>query len=75
VFHSTGLDRFLLPLGDTAADVFHEPLLERAIGVLYLPKTEYASHYFDAAIGAQFDALIHLDETSAIEPLTTALLP
>lgn len=75
LFHSTGLDRFFLPLGDTAADVFREPLLERAIGVLYLPKTEYASHYFDAAIGAQFDALIHLDETSAIEPLTSALLP
>ncbi len=70
LFHSTGLDRFLLPLGDTAHDVFREPLLERAIGVLYLPKTEYASHYFDAAIGAQFDALIHLDETSAIEQLS-----
>lgn len=78
LFHSTGLDRFFLPLGDAAADVFREPLLERAIGVLYLPKTEYASHYFDAAIGAQFDALVHLDETSAIEPLSTlstALLP
>jgi erythromycin esterase-like protein len=74
VFHSTGLDRFFLPLGRACADVFHAPLLERAIGVLYLPKTEYASHYFEAAIGAQFDALFHLDETSAIEPLGEALL-
>ncbi|MGC5887692.1 erythromycin esterase family protein [Ralstonia pseudosolanacearum] len=73
LFHSTGLDRFFLPLGDAAPAVFHEPLLERAIGVLYLPKTEYASHYFEAAIGAQFDALFHLDETSAIEPLDSAL--
>ncbi|WP_296225679.1 erythromycin esterase family protein [Ralstonia sp. UBA689] len=74
LFHSTGLDRFFLPLGDAAPAVFREPLLERAIGVLYLPKTEYASHYFEATIGDQFDALFHLDETSAIEPLSAALL-
>lgn len=74
LFHSTGLDRFFLPLGGAAPSAFHEPLLERAIGVLYLPQTEYASHYFEAAIGAQFDAVFHLDETSAIEPLSAALL-
>ena len=45
------------------------PLLERAIGVVYKPETELASHYFGAMLGAQFDALFHLDETTAVEPL------
>jgi hypothetical protein len=43
--------------------------LERAIGVIYLPETERASHYFDATLPRQFDAVIHCDETSALEPL------
>jgi erythromycin esterase-like protein len=43
--------------------------LERAIGVIYLPQTERQSHYFEATIGRQFDAVIHLDETHAVEPL------
>ncbi|MDB0509604.1 erythromycin esterase family protein [Ralstonia solanacearum] len=69
LFHTTGLDRFFLPLGQSAPSVLHEPLLERAIGVLYLPQMEYASHYFEADIAGQFDALFHLDETAALEPL------
>jgi erythromycin esterase-like protein len=43
--------------------------LERAIGVVYRPETERFSHYFDAALGEQFDAVIHVDETHAVEPL------
>jgi erythromycin esterase-like protein len=43
--------------------------LQRAIGVVYQPATERASHYFHAVLGGQFDALFHIDETSAIEPL------
>jgi erythromycin esterase-like protein len=42
---------------------------ERAIGVLYLPESERASHYFEASLAAQFDAVFHLDETAALEPL------
>ncbi len=45
--------------------------LQRAIGVIYRPETERLSHYFEARIREQFDALIHLDETSAVEPLET----
>jgi len=41
----------------------------RAIGVIYLPQTERQSHYFEASISRQFDAVIHLDETHAVEPL------
>ena len=45
--------------------------LERAIGVIYLPETERQSHYFYANIAAQFDAVIHIDETHALKPLET----
>jgi erythromycin esterase-like protein len=43
--------------------------LERAIGVIYRPETERQSHYFHAQIADQFDAVIHLDETSALQAL------
>jgi len=62
--------RFLLNLRDndkTAA--LSEPRLERAIGVIYRPETERASHYFLARLPAQFDAVLHFDETRAVEPL------
>ena len=43
--------------------------LERAIGVLYLPRTERQSHYFSAQLPQQFDAVIHFDTTGAVQPL------
>jgi erythromycin esterase-like protein len=43
--------------------------LERAIGVVYRPETERISHYFHARLAQQFDAVIHIDETHALEPL------
>src|SRR5438128_11959823 len=45
------------------------PRLERAIGVIYLPQSERVSHYFQARLPEQFDAIIHFDETQAVEPL------
>ncbi len=45
------------------------PRLERAIGVIYQPGTERQSHYFQTRLSQQFDALIHLDSTRAVEPL------
>ncbi|MBS2129110.1 erythromycin esterase family protein [Burkholderia thailandensis] len=69
LFHATGLDRFFLPLRETVAQPLGEALLERAIGVIYLPQTERGSHYFVSSITGQFDALFHLDETSPLEPL------
>ena len=73
LFHRTRLDRFYLPMQGEAAHVLRDPLLERAIGVLYRADTEYESHYFMASIAAQFDAVFHLDETGAVEPLDTAV--
>ena len=41
----------------------------RAIGVIYLPQTERQSHYFHVRPSDQFDAMIHIDQTRALEPL------
>jgi erythromycin esterase-like protein len=43
--------------------------LERAIGVIYRPETERLSHYFFARLPEQFDAVLHFDQTQAVEPL------
>ena len=40
--------------------------LERAIGVIYRPETERASHYFQAVLPEQFDAFVWYDETAAV---------
>jgi len=71
LFHEVNIPRFLLTFRGTdhAAAALREPLLERAIGVIYRPETERASHYFQARLSAQFDAVIHFDETRAVEPL------
>jgi erythromycin esterase-like protein len=70
LFHEVGIPRFWLPLRDgPAAAALRRPRLERAIGVIYRPETERISHYFNAELPAQFDAVIHLDETRALEPL------
>jgi len=68
-FYTSHLDRFFLPMNDQVVSALAGPKLERAIGVVYRPESELASHYFSAVMGAQFDALFHLDETAAVEPL------
>jgi erythromycin esterase-like protein len=65
-FHAVGPERFWLPL---SAGLVPERLLERAIGVIYRPETERQSHYFEAQLAAQFDYLVHLDRTHAVQPL------
>lgn len=71
LFHDADIPRFMLTFSETdhATAALHEPLLERAIGVIYRPETERASHYFQARLSAQFDAVLHFDETRAVEPL------
>ena len=46
--------------------------MERAIGVIYRPETERASHYFHARLSDQFDAVLHFDESQAVDPLPYA---
>jgi erythromycin esterase-like protein len=70
VFHETGIPSFMLALRDAPArDALLEERLERAIGVIYRPETEGPSHYFRASLARQFDAVVHIDTTSALEPL------
>jgi erythromycin esterase-like protein len=64
LFHERDAGRFLLDPSDLPGR-----RLERAIGVVYRPETERISHYFHARIADQFDAVIHIDETHALEPL------
>ena len=51
------------------AELLREPLLERAIGVVYRPQTEYLSHYFQAVLSEQFDCWLWFDKTQAVTPL------
>ena len=70
LFHDSGLERFYLRLREHAiADEIGGRRLERAIGVIYRPDTERVSHYFEADLPRQFDAVLHYDRTTAVEPL------
>lgn len=51
------------------ADALREPLLERAIGVIYRSETELASHYFEAVMADQFDAFVWFEQTKAVTSL------
>ena len=71
--HETGVPAFALALRHPRRDAVREelgaPRLERAIGVIYRPETELASHYFQAVLPVQFDEYVWFDETHAVTPL------
>jgi erythromycin esterase-like protein len=71
LFHEVGIPCFQISLRDKSpmASALNEPRLERAIGVIYRPETERQSHYFYARLADQFDAMLHFDQTRAVEPL------
>jgi erythromycin esterase-like protein len=76
LFHRFGIPSFWLALRQ------HRPQLaglpgrarERAIGVVYRPETELQSHYFEADLLHQFDAVLHFDRTRAVRPLEKSAL-
>ncbi|MCG6158308.1 erythromycin esterase family protein [Rubinisphaera sp. ICM_H10] len=72
VLHDTGLQQAFLPLRATALPGFKERLgssrMERAIGVIYRPRTELQSHYFEVSLPEQFDEVIWFDTSSAVKP-------
>lgn len=75
--HQTGCSRFLLGLRKpvtTDGDSLLNPRLERAIGVIYRPETELASHYFQAVLPRQFDEYVWFDETRPVTPFEAAEL-
>nr|WP_294634652.1 erythromycin esterase family protein [uncultured Rhodococcus sp.] len=67
---------FMIPttVDGRVVDVVKPIRLERAIGVIYRPETERQSHYFHARVAEQFDAIIHIDKTTALEPLNRTSL-
>ena len=69
--HLTGLERLYVDLREAGVrePQLRAPRLERFIGVIYLPETERQSHYYHASLAGQFDALLHFDQTRAVEPL------
>jgi erythromycin esterase-like protein len=71
LFHEIDTPRFWLSLreGGAATKLLRQRRPQRAIGVIYRPETERWSHYFETCLPEQFDAMIHLDETRALEPL------
>ncbi|MBV2134645.1 erythromycin esterase family protein [Pseudomonas sp. MAP12] len=76
VFLQTGLPASLTDWRDDDREdlraALREPLLERAIGVIYRPESERQSHYFEAVLAEQFDAWIWLAETHAVTPLDSS---
>lgn len=75
LFHDAEIPAFLLHLRDPRRAALREelvpPRLERAIGVVYRPESELASHYFQASLPHQFDEFVWFDETEAVTPLGT----
>jgi len=71
LFHDAAFPQFLLIFKEAppAARALAARRLERAIGVIYAPRTERLSHYFRASFSRQFDAVIHVDQTTAVRPL------
>jgi erythromycin esterase-like protein len=70
LFHEAGIPSFMLRMAvPDLRRALGSPRLERAIGVIYRPDTERASHYFPATLPDQFDLVVHVDETRALEPL------
>jgi erythromycin esterase-like protein len=68
-FHALRMARFALFIDGNMPPVWRKPRLQRAIGVIYRPETERASHYFHANLAKQFDVMIHFDKTRALQPL------
>lgn len=71
LFHQLQYKNFILNLtGNEDLDHWLKiPRLQRAIGVIYRPETERQSHYFFTHLPYQFDTIIHLDRTTAVQPL------
>jgi erythromycin esterase-like protein len=70
LFHEQEASNFLLDLREPRVrEALADEYLERAIGVIYRPETERMSHYFEVTLPQQFDLVVHLDETRALQPL------
>ncbi|MCV7310420.1 erythromycin esterase family protein [Mycobacterium paraffinicum] len=76
LLHETRRSEFLVSahISPGAGEPLSAVRLGRAIGVIYRPETERQSHYFHVRPADQFDAMIHIDRTRALEPLEVTSL-
>ena len=76
VARAAGPDRYLLDLRPGAREELRAALApdrpERAIGVLYLPRTERVSHYYAASLSREYDGFLWFGTTHAVTPVTDA---
>jgi hypothetical protein len=63
-----------MPTGSPSSSPLDQVRLSRAVGVIYRPATERHSHYFHIRPADLFDAIIHIDQTRAVEPLDVTSL-
>ena len=65
-----GVGNFMLALrhakGAALRAMLEVPRLQRAVGVVYRPETEFLSHYLEASVARQFDEWIWFTRTSAV---------
>lgn len=71
LLHAVGLPASVLVLRDGlgARPELTEQRLDRGVGVTYLPEAEVENHYVHSSLAQRFDAVIHIDTTSALMPL------
>jgi erythromycin esterase-like protein len=71
VLRQAALPAFSLVLrGKRAAEgEFGRERLQRAVGVVYAPATERQSHYFEARLARQFDAVVFFQRSNPVTPI------
>lgn len=69
--HARSLTDWRKPGAGDLREMLSEVRLERAIGVVYRPDSEFLSHYFQADLSDQFDAFVWFETTHAVTPLAT----
>src|SRR5690606_19135308 len=71
LFHQVAIPAFLVVprASEELQALLSVERLHRAIGVIYRPQSERLSHYYHTRISEQFDAILHVDRTRAVEPL------
>lgn len=69
----TGIACFPLDIGTQSGTSLAQtrlaPRLQRAIGVIYSPETERASHYFEVSLPRQLDFHVWFAQTTPVTPL------
>jgi len=71
LLHDAGLPASVLLIRDDAelTRQLDHSRLDRGVGVTYLPAAERDNHYAHSSLARRFDAVIHIDTTSALQPL------